>query len=49
MAFGKVVVIFVAIGIVMFLLPPVPGVPVYLAGGITLTTAGTVCSEYSVQ
>ena len=31
--------IFVGIGLTMFLLPPVPGVPVYLAGGIILTRA----------
>ena len=29
--------IFVAIGLTMFLLPPVPGVPVYVTGGIILT------------
>eukprot|EP00916_Digyalum_oweni_P016855 GHVL01027664.1.p1 GENE.GHVL01027664.1~~GHVL01027664.1.p1 ORF type:complete len:792 (+),score=116.07 GHVL01027664.1:53-2428(+) len=31
--------IFIAVGICMFLLPPVPGVPVYLAGGIVITAA----------
>jgi hypothetical protein len=31
-----VIFIFYAIGLFMFLLPPVPGVPVYLAGGIIL-------------
>mmetsp|Transcript_28635 Transcript_28635/g.35145 ORF Transcript_28635/g.35145 Transcript_28635/m.35145 type:complete len:942 (+) Transcript_28635:185-3010(+) len=29
--------VFVIIGLVMFALPPVPGLPVYLAGGIVLT------------
>ena len=29
--------IFVAIGLTMFLLPPIPGVPVYVTGGIILT------------
>jgi len=36
---NEVVVIFFAIGLTMFLLPPVPGVPVYLAGGVILTNA----------
>jgi hypothetical protein len=27
------------VGLIMFLLPPVPGVPVYLTGGIILTAA----------
>ena len=36
---NEVVVIFFAIGLIMFLLPPVPGVPVYLAGGVILTNA----------
>ena len=31
--------IFFGIGLTMFLLPPVPGVPVYFAGGIILTEA----------
>jgi hypothetical protein len=31
-----VVCIFYAVGLFMFLLPPVPGVPVYLAGGVIL-------------
>lgn len=34
---GPVTGIFVPTGVVMFLLPPVPGTPVYLAGGILLT------------
>jgi len=33
---GLIVVIFVIIGIIMFLLPPVPGPPVYLFAGIVL-------------
>jgi hypothetical protein len=36
---NEVIVIFFAIGLIMFLLPPVPGVPVYLAGGVILTNA----------
>ena len=32
--------IFFAVGFVMFLLPPVPGVPVYLSSGIILVAAG---------
>ena len=36
---GATTLIFVGIGLVMFLLPPVPGVPVYLAGGVILTNA----------
>ena len=35
----QVTLIFVAVGVFMFLLPPVPGVPVYLAGGVCLTNA----------
>ena len=34
-----VCVIFVAIGLLMFLLPPVPGLPVYISGGIIITKA----------
>lgn len=30
---------FVAVGITMFLLPPVPGVPVYVAGGVILVSS----------
>jgi hypothetical protein len=37
LAFPQVLVIFYAIGISLFLLPPVPGVPVYLFGGVILT------------
>jgi len=37
--FGVVIVIFMAIGLTMFLLPPVPGVPVYLTGGIIIPAA----------
>eukprot|EP00958_Prasinococcus_capsulatus_P012501 scaffold1248_cov393-Prasinococcus_capsulatus_cf.AAC.23 len=36
---GQVYGIFIAVGITMFLLPPVPGVPVYLTGGIILVNA----------
>ena len=31
---GIVIVLYLVLGITMFLLPPVPGVPVYLIGGI---------------
>jgi hypothetical protein len=31
-----VTLVFVMVGLVMFLLPPVPGVPVYLAGGVII-------------
>ena len=41
MSLGATTAIFLCIGIVMFLLPPVPGVPVYLAGGIILANAAT--------
>ena len=30
-------VIYIGVGLCMFLLPPVPGVPVYLTGGILLS------------
>lgn len=33
---GIVIVLYLLLGISMFLLPPVPGVPVYLIGGILL-------------
>jgi hypothetical protein len=33
---GVVVVIFYLVGLTLFLLPPVPGVPVYLSGGVIL-------------
>jgi hypothetical protein len=39
LSFLAVLVIFVFIGLFMFLLPPVPGVPVYLAGGVIVTDA----------
>lgn len=32
--------IILAVGLVMFLLPPVPGMPIYLAGGILITAKG---------
>ena len=35
----SVIGIFILIGFFMFLLPPVPGVPVYAAGGVILTKA----------
>jgi hypothetical protein len=33
---GLVVAVFYLVGLVLFLLPPVPGVPVYLSGGVIL-------------
>ncbi|KAK3282646.1 hypothetical protein CYMTET_9626 [Cymbomonas tetramitiformis] len=39
LSLGVVIVIFVFVGLTMFLLPPVPGVPVYLTGGIVMTQA----------
>eukprot|EP00929_Paragymnodinium_shiwhaense_P060207 TRINITY_DN30092_c0_g1_i1.p1 TRINITY_DN30092_c0_g1~~TRINITY_DN30092_c0_g1_i1.p1 ORF type:complete len:887 (+),score=182.53 TRINITY_DN30092_c0_g1_i1:108-2768(+) len=38
--FGYVCVVFYIVGITMFLLPPVPGVPVYLAAGSIIVTRG---------
>ena len=40
---GLVVVtlIIIFVGLVLFLLPPVPGVPIYLTGGMVLVAAGT--------
>ena len=35
----SVTLIFIFVGLIMFLLPPVPGIPVYLAGGVCLTNA----------
>ena len=32
------------VGITMFLLPPVPGLPIYLTGGILLVAKGQVCN-----
>ena len=37
---GIVTVMIVAVGLVMFLLPPVPGLPIYLFGGILITAKG---------
>lgn len=39
LGFGPTVAIFYATGLTMFLLPPVPGVPVYILGGVVLTKA----------
>lgn len=43
---GVVVVLFLIVGITMFLLPPVPGVPVYLAGGIIIVAKGQDTLSY---
>lgn len=40
MALGTVTVILVGIGLIMFLLPPVPGVPIYLTLGIVIIPTG---------
>eukprot|EP00984_Skeletonema_dohrnii_P026864 scaffold16269_cov161-Skeletonema_dohrnii-CCMP3373.AAC.1 len=37
---GAVTAILVGVGVAMFLLPPVPGVPVYLTLGIVLPAQG---------
>ena len=37
---ATVTAIFFGVGLFMFLLPPVPGVPVYLSGGVILVQAG---------
>ena len=39
--FLVVIIVILAVGIFLFLLPPVPGVPIYLVGGIILIAAGT--------
>jgi len=40
MDFGAVVGIFYVVGLIMFLLPPVPGVPVYMAAGTIIVDRG---------
>lgn len=40
MSLGVVSIIFLIVGFIMFMLPPVPGVPVYLSSGIILVAAG---------
>eukprot|EP00959_Pyramimonas_sp_CCMP1952_P433954 9087515-Pyramimonas_sp.AAC.2 len=40
-----VTLIMFAVGLVMFLLPPVPGVPVYLCGGVVITQVGHLCNS----
>lgn len=42
---GVVIVIFFIIGFTMFLLPPVPGVPVYITSGVVL---GARCSSMAI-
>ena len=37
---ATVTAIMAAVGVIMFLLPPVPGVPIYLALGIVLPAQG---------
>ena len=39
MSWPAVTAIILVVGLVMFLLPPVPGMPIYLAGGILITAA----------
>lgn len=38
--FGVVCIVFYLVGLVMFLLPPVPGVPVYMAAGTIIVARG---------
>ena len=38
--YGLVIAIFFVVGLLMFLAPPVPGIPVYLAGGVILGAKG---------
>lgn len=49
MQFGVVTAIIVGVGMTLFLLPPVPGVPIYLTGGLMIpvvaTGIGRKCSE----
>jgi hypothetical protein len=40
MDYVPMVLLFIAFGVSLFLLPPVPGVPVYIIGGITVVEAG---------
>jgi hypothetical protein len=40
MAFGPMIGLFIGFGVSLFLLPPVPGVPVYIIGGITVVKNG---------
>jgi hypothetical protein len=40
MEYIPMVSLFIAFGVSLFLLPPVPGVPVYIIGGITVVEAG---------
>jgi len=47
MSFGVVVVIFYVVGLIMFLLPPVPGVPVYIAAGFIICSRGNQEPWYS--
>jgi hypothetical protein len=39
--------LFIIIGVVMFLLPPVPGVPVYISGGIIVTASAMKVRRHS--
>ena len=40
MNYGPMVALFISFGVSLFLLPPVPGVPVYIIGGITVVGNG---------
>ncbi|GMH95389.1 hypothetical protein TrST_g10751 [Triparma strigata] len=41
MSFAAVTAIIVGVGMFLFLLPPIPGVPIYLTGGLMLPAVGT--------
>jgi len=41
-----VTIIVMCVGLFLFLLPPVPGVPIYLTGGIILIATGTVYDNF---
>lgn len=45
---GVVTLLFVIIGLLMFLLPPVPGVPVYVSGGIIITNSAWKVMDFSL-
>ena len=47
---GAVTAIMCGVGVMMFLLPPVPGVPVYLTLGIVLAAQGNeTLGKYSAR
>lgn len=40
MSLGIVTIIVVGVGMILFMLPPIPGLPIYLTGGIVLVSVG---------